>query len=130
MVRKNVSSGSPMEEFIGFSRAVRVGNLISVSGTAAIAPDGSTAYPDSVYEQTKYCIGIMKKAIEESGGRLEDVVRTRIMLKDISKWKDAAKAHNEFFMAIKPACSFIEVKGFVKEDWLVETESDCIIDRT
>jgi enamine deaminase RidA (YjgF/YER057c/UK114 family) len=118
-----------MEGFIGFSRAVRVGNMIWVAGTASIAPDGSTAYTDSVYGQTKYCIEIMKKAIEESGGRLEDVVRTRIMLKDISKWEDAAKAHNEFFMAIKPACTFIEVKGFVKEDWLVETESDCIIDR-
>lgn len=81
-----------MEELIGFSRAVRVGNIISVAGTAAIAPDGSTACPDDVYGQTKCCFGIMKIAIEEAGGRLEDVIRTRIMLKDISRWEEAAKA--------------------------------------
>jgi len=128
MTRKNVSSGSPMEKPIGFSRAVRIGNTISVSGTAAISPDGSTAHPDDVYGQTEYCIEIMKKAIEEAGGKLEDIIRTRIMLKDISKWKEAAKAHGEFFSEIRPACTFVEVKGFIKADWLVETEADCIIE--
>ncbi len=127
MTRKNVPSKSPMEELIGFSRAVRVGNIISVAGTAAIAPDGSTACPDDVYGQTKCCFGIMKAAIEEAGGRLEDVIRTRIMLKDVSRWEEAAKAHSEFFSVIKPACTFVEVKGFVKEDWLVEIEADCVI---
>ncbi len=127
MTRKNVPSSSPMEELIGFSRAVKVGNIISVAGTAAIAPDGSTACPDDVYGQTMCCFGIMKKAIEEAGGRLEDVIRTRIMLKDVSRWEEAAKAHSEFFSVIKPACTFVEVKGFVKEDWLVETEADCVI---
>ncbi|MFB0519067.1 MAG: penicillin acylase family protein [Acidobacteriota bacterium] len=81
-----------MEELIGFSRAVRVGNIISVAGTAAIAPNGSTACPDDVYGQAKCCFGIMKTAIEEAGGRLEDVIRARIMLKDISRWEEAAKA--------------------------------------
>jgi enamine deaminase RidA (YjgF/YER057c/UK114 family) len=128
MARKNVSSGSPMEESIGFSRAVRIGNIISVSGTAAIAPDGSTAHPDDVYGQTKCCIEIMKRAIEKASGKLRDVTRTRVMLKDISKWKEAARAHGEYFSEIKPACTFVEVKGFVKEDWLVETEADCVID--
>jgi enamine deaminase RidA (YjgF/YER057c/UK114 family) len=128
MTRKNVSSGSPWEKPIGFSRAVRIGNIIAVSGTAAIAPDGSTAHPNDVYGQTKYCIEIMKKAIEEAGGKLENVIRTRIMLKDISKWEEAAKAHGEFFSEIRPACTFVEVKGFVKADWLVETEADCVID--
>ena len=116
-----------MEKPIGFSRAVRIGNTISISGTAAIAPDGSTAHPDSVYEQTKYCIKIMKKAIEDAGGRLEDVIRTRIMLTDISTWEEAAKAHGEFFTDIRPACTFVEVSGFIKADWLVETEADCLI---
>ncbi len=127
--RKNISSNSPMEKIIGFSRAVRIDNIISVSGTAAIAPDGSTAYPDDVYNQTKYCIEIMKKVIEEAGGRLEDVIRIRIMLKDISKWEEAANANGEFFSEIRPACTFFEVKGFIKSDWLVETEADCIIQR-
>ncbi len=113
-----------MEEPIGFSRAVRIGNVIAVSGTAAIAPDGSTACPDDVYGQTKYCLEIMRKAIEGAGGQLEDVIRTRIMLKDISKWEEAAKAHGELFSGIRPACTFVEVKGFIDAGWLVETEAD------
>ena len=127
-MRKNVSSGSPMEGPIGFSRAVRIVNMISLSGTAAIAPDGSTVAPDDVYGQTKCCIEIMKRAIEEAGGRLEDVIRTRVMLRDISRWREAARAHGEFFSRIRPACTLVEVKGFVKDDWLVETEADCLIE--
>ena len=128
MTRKNVSSGSPFEGSIGFSRAVRIGNIIAVSGTAAIAPDSSTAHPDDVYGQTKTCLKIIKKAIEEAGGKLENVIRTRIMLKDISRWKEAAQAHGEFFAKIRPACTFVEVKGFVRDDWLVETEADCVVE--
>jgi enamine deaminase RidA (YjgF/YER057c/UK114 family) len=125
--RKNISSDSPMEKPIGFSRAVKIGNMISVSGTAAIAPDGSTAHPNSVYGQTKYCIKIMQNAIEEANGKLKNVIRTRIMLTDISKWEEAARAHGEYFSDIRPACTFVEVSGFIKEDWLVETEADCIL---
>jgi enamine deaminase RidA (YjgF/YER057c/UK114 family) len=128
MKRINVSSGSPMEKPIGFSRASRIDNVIAVAGTAAIAPDGSTYAPGDVYEQTKYCIEIMKKAIEDAGGKLEDVIRTRIMLVDISTWKEAAKAHGEFFTDIRPVCTFVEVKGFINKEWLVETEADCITD--
>lgn len=128
MKKKRISSGSPFEKPIGFSRAVRIGNIISVSGTAAIAPDGSTMHSNDVYGQTKYCIEIMKKAIEEAGGSLSNVIRTRIMLTDITKWEDAAKAHGEFFSKIRPACTFVEVKGFVRPDWLVETEADCVLD--
>lgn len=128
MRRKNISSGAPLEEPIGYSRAVRVGNIISVSGTAPIAPDGSTAHPNDVYGQTNYCIGIMKRAIEEAGGRLEDVIRTRVMLTDISRWEEAGRAHGEFFSKIRPACTFVEIKGLVKADWLVEIEADCIIE--
>ena len=128
MIRKNISSGSPLEKPIGFSRAVRIGNIIAVSGTAAIAPDGSTAHPNDVYGQTKTCLEIMKKALEEAGGKLENVIRTRIMLTDISRWEEAARAHGEFFSEIRPACTFVEVKGFVRDDWLVETEADCVVD--
>jgi len=90
MTRQNISSGSPMEKPIGFSRAVRVGPHISVSGTAAILEDGSTACIDDVYGQTKCCIQIMKNAIEEAGGSLNDVMRTKLLLTDISKWEEAA----------------------------------------
>ena len=126
-MRKNISSGSPMEKPIGFSRAVRIGNIIAVSGTAPIASDGTTAFPGDLYQQTKHCIGIMKKAIEEAGGSLENVIRTRIMLTDTSQWEAAARAHGEFFSEIRPACTFAGVRGFIRSDWLVETEADCIL---
>jgi enamine deaminase RidA (YjgF/YER057c/UK114 family) len=127
MKRINISSGSTYEKPIGFSRAVRIGNIISVAGTAPIAADGSTAYPGDLYNQTRRCIEIMSKAITEAGGQLENVIRTRIFLKDISEWEKAAKAHGEFFSEIRPACSFIEVKGLIKEDWLIEMEADCVV---
>lgn len=126
MDRISVSSGSPMEKPIGFSRASRVGNVIAVAGTAAIGPNGTVGI-GSVYEQTRYCIEIMKKAIEDAGGSLEDVIRTRIMLVDMSTWEEAAKAHGEFFSDIRPACTFVEVKGFINKEWLVETEADCVL---
>jgi len=127
MKRINVSSGSAYEKPIGFSRAVRIGNCISVSGTAPIGLDGNTAYPGDLYRQTIHCIEIIKKAIFDAGGDLENVIRTRVYLKDISEWEKAAKAHGEFFADIKPACTFLEVKGLIKDDWLVELEADCII---
>ena len=127
MDRINVSSGSPMEEPIGFSRATRIGNIISVAGTAAIAPDGSTAHVGDVYGQTKYCLEIMINAIKEAGGHVKDVIRTRVMLTDIGRWEEAARAHGEIFKDIRPACTFVEVSGLIKKDWLVETEADCVV---
>ncbi|MEL7084578.1 MAG: RidA family protein [Cyanobacteria bacterium P01_G01_bin.4] len=127
MSRQNISSGSPLEEPIGFSRAVRVGNIIAISGTAPIAPDGSTACSGDVYGQTECCLSIIREAIAQAGGRLEDVIRTRIMLTDISQWEDAARAHGEFFSSIRPACTFVEVSGFIRDDWLVEVEADCVV---
>lgn len=127
MKRKNIPSGSYLEKPIGFSRAVRIGNVISVSGTAPIAEDGTTAFPNDLYNQAKMCIEIMKKAIEDAGGKLENVIRTRIYLKNSKDWEKAARAHSEFFSEIRPACTFVEVKGFIDPDWLIETEADCII---
>lgn len=123
-MRKNISSGSPYEEPIGFSRAVRIGDRICVSGTAPIAPDGSTTAPGDVYLQTKRCLDIIKKAIEDAGGSLPDVIRTRVYLTDAQTWKEAAKAHGEFFSTIKPACTFVEVSGLINPDWLVEIEAE------
>lgn len=125
-MRKLVSSGSHLEDPIGFSRACRVGNIIAVSGTAPIK-DGKTVFSGDVYKQTKYCLELSIRAIEEAGGMVEDTMRTRIMLTDISKWQDAAKAHGELFSAIKPACTFVAVKGFIDPGWLVETEVDCVL---
>lgn len=127
MIRKNIASGSEFEHSIGFSRAVRLGNVIAVSGTAPILPDGATAYPNNLYGQTKTCIEIMLSAINRAGGQAGNVVRTRIYLKDITQWEQAARAHGEFFAEIRPACTFVEAKGFIGDDWLVETEADCIL---
>lgn len=127
MERLNISSGSQYEKQIGFSRAVRIGNIISVAGTAPIAHDGTTAYPNDLYNQTKRCLEIMKKTIIDAGGQIENVIRTRIYLKNISDWQEAAKAHGEYFSEIRPASTFVEIKGFIKDDWQVETEADCVI---
>lgn len=127
MSKQLISSDSKMEGPIGFSRAVRVGPLIAVAGTAAIQPDGSTACPGDVYGQTLYCLSIIQKAVEEAGGSLSDIYRTRVMLTDINEWEQAAKAHGEFFREIRPACTFVEVKGFIQKDWLVELEADAMV---
>jgi enamine deaminase RidA (YjgF/YER057c/UK114 family) len=127
MERLNISSGSPYEKPIGFSRAVRIRNIISVAGTAPLASDGTTAFPGDLYNQTRRCLEITKKAIIDAGGQMENVIRTRIFLKNISGWKDAAKAHGEYFSEIRPVTTFIEIKAFIQEDWLVETEADCVI---
>lgn len=129
MQKQLISSGSPFEKPIGFSRAVRVGNVIAVSGTAPIAPGGGTAYPGDLYRQTRTCIEIIKDAVEKAGGRLEDVIRTRIMLVDIDRWQEAARAHGEFFGNIRPASTFVQVSRFIDADWLVEMEADGVVDQ-
>ncbi len=125
MDRKLVSSGSPMEPIIGFSRAVKSGPLLVVAGTAPIGPDGKTSSPGDVYRQTKDCLAIARRAIEAAGFRMEDVVRTRLMLTDIERWREAAKAHGEVFGDIRPACTTMAVSRFIDPDWLVEVEIDC-----
>lgn len=127
MTRLNVSSGSAYEAPIGFSRAVRIGNIIAVSGTAPIGPDGKTAAPGDLYGQTKRCIEIITKAIIDAGGQPENIIRTRMYLRNISEWEEAARAHGEFFSEIRPACTFVEVKGLIDDEWLVEMEADCIL---
>ncbi|MCG8335389.1 MAG: RidA family protein [Proteobacteria bacterium] len=127
MERTNISSGSPFEGSIGFSRAVKIGNMIAISGTAPIARDGTSAALGDVYGQTLRCLEIIKQAIEDAGGTIECVIRTRVMLTDISRWKDAARAHGEMFGIIKPACTFVEVSGLINKDWLVEIEADGVL---
>ena len=128
MARKLISSGSPFEPRIGFSRAVRVGPYVAVSGTAPIAPDGGVSAPGDVYGQTKRCFEIIEQAIKAAGLTLQSVIRTRVMLTDISRWEEAARAHGEVFGAVRPASTFVEVKGLINKAWLVEIEADCIAD--
>lgn len=117
---------SVFEEQIGFSRAIRLGNVICVSGTAPIAEDGSVACPGDLYGQTKRCLEIIKSSVEKAGGHWAQIIRTRIYLTDITRWAEAASAHREYFSDIKPASTFIEVSGLINNEWLVEIEADCI----
>jgi enamine deaminase RidA (YjgF/YER057c/UK114 family) len=127
-MRTNISSGSPFEPRIGSSRASRVGNYIAVAGTAPLGPDGSTVCPGDVYGQTKRCFEIVKTAIENAGGALADVIRTRVMLTDMSRWQEAARAHGEYFGDIRPACTVVEVSRFIDPAWLVEIEADAVVE--
>ena len=119
----------PFEPRIGFSRAVRVGQIVAVSGIAPIAADGSVACPGDVYGQTRRCLEIIADAVVDAGLSIDTVVRTRIMLTDVSQWEAAARAHSEVFAAIRPATTFVEVKGFINREWLVEVEADCVADQ-
>ena len=128
-MRKLASSGSLLETPIGFSRACRIGPIIAVSGTAPIGNNGNSVCEGDVYGQTKRCLEISISSIEDVGGSVVNVIRTRIMLTDISTWELAAKAHGEIFSKIRPACTFVEVKGFINPEWLVETEMDCVVEK-
>ena len=93
-----------------------------------MTPDGRTASPGDAYGQAKRCLEIIKKAIEDAGGRLEHVVRTRVLLTDVSYWEEAARAHGEFFGEIRPASTMVGGMVFVRQEWLVEIEADCVVD--
>ena len=127
MTRHNISSGSPFEAVIGLSRAVRIGPMIAVSGTAPLV-EGKTAHAGDVYAQTKLCIEIMLGALAAGGASAKDVIRTRVMLTDISRWQEAGRAHAEVFGPHRPANTFVEVSRFIDRDWLVETEADAVVD--
>jgi len=127
-MRKLISSGSQYEPRIGFSRAVRVGPIVAVSGTAPIAPDGSVAAAGDVHGQTRRCLDIIAHAIGEAGLGLQNVIRTRVMLTDISRWEEAARAHGEVFSGVRPACTFVEVSRLIDPGWLVEIEADRVAD--
>jgi enamine deaminase RidA (YjgF/YER057c/UK114 family) len=127
-VRRNISSGSKYEPIIGFSRAVRIGNIIAVSGTAPIGDDGKVLGPGDAYLQTKRCIEIAAAALHAAGSSLDSVIRSRVMLKNIADWEKAAKAHGEAFGAVRPASTFMEVAKLIDPTWLVEIEFDAVVE--
>jgi len=127
MDRKLISSGSPFEPTIGFSRAVRVGPHVAVSGTAPIAANGETACPGDLYGQTKRCLEIIEKTLSEAGAKREHVVRTRMFLKDLTNWEQAGRAHGEFFRDIRPAATMIQIVQALDPSWLIEIEADAIL---
>ncbi|MFI6416393.1 Rid family hydrolase [Streptomyces sp. NPDC050842] len=127
-VRQRVSSGSPLEPEIGFSRAVRKGAYVAVAGTAPIGDDGAAVAPGDVYAQTARCLDIAEAALKAAGASLDDVVRTRVMLTDVTSWKEAARAHGERFAEVRPVTTFVEVSRFIDPAWLVEVELDAVVD--
>ena len=124
--RQLISSGSPWEDVVGYSRAVRVGNVVEVAGTTAV--DGDRVIGDgNVYEQTRFIFQKINKALKEAGSSLEHVVRTRMYITDISKWEEAGKAHGEVFKQIKPASTMVEVTALIDARLLIEIEVTAII---
>ena len=122
-----VPSGSKLG--IGFSRAIRVGDLVFVSGCAPVAKDGGVASPGDVKAQTKRCFEIIEGALVQAGADLKHVVRTRIFLTDMSRWKEAGEAHGEIFKDIEPVTSFLGTNALINPEWLVEVEADAVIAR-
>ena len=125
--RINISSGAKWEDIVGYSRAVKIGNIIEVAGTTAVDEDGNTVGVNDPYEQTRYALSKIEKALQAAGATMKDVVRTRMFVTDISKWEDIGRAHGEFFREVKPTASMIEVKGLISPELLVEIEATAIL---
>ena len=125
--RRRVSSNSPYEDVIGFSRAVRVGDTVYVSGTVAWGEDGSFVGEGDVYAQAKQALRNIEKALQQAGASISDVVRTRIYLTDIDRWEEAARAHAEAFAAVKPAATMVEVSRLADAAMLVEIEAVAVV---
>jgi enamine deaminase RidA (YjgF/YER057c/UK114 family) len=128
--RLNISSGAKWEDIVGYSRAVKIGNVIEVAGTSALDESGNIIGINDPYEQTKFIIKKIGKALNSAGATLNDVVRTRMFVTDISRWEEIGRAHGEYFRGIKPVSTMIEVKSLISPEMLVEMEVTAIIQDT
>ncbi len=128
MTRKNISSGQKWEDKVGYSRAVKLGNIIEVSGTVATDNSGELIGEGSEYLQTKFILLRLENTLSQLGAKLENVIRTRIFCTNIKNWEEIGKAHGEFFSVIKPATTMVEVSSLINEKYLVEIEATAIIE--
>lgn len=128
MVRRQVSAGAVWGPTIGYSRAVRAGNMIFVAGTAAADPDGNAIAPGDAYAQAKDVLGRIERAIRELGGTMRDVVQTRIFVTDIGRWEEVGRAHGEAFREIHPVTSMVEVRALIAPGMLVEIEAIALLE--
>lgn len=127
MERINYSSGAKWEDIVGYSRAVKIGNTVEVTGTVAVDENNNLVGEGDAYAQTKFIIGKIESVLHRAGATLADVVRTRLFVTDITRWEEYGKAHGEFFGTIKPCTSMIEVKGLIDPAYLVEIEATAVI---
>jgi enamine deaminase RidA (YjgF/YER057c/UK114 family) len=127
MKRENFSSGAKWEDIVGYSRAVKMGNVIEVTGTVSVDEQGEAVGKNNGYEQAKYIIQKIEQVLRRAGASLGDVVRTRMFVTDISRWQEYGQAHAEFFKDIRPCTSMIEVKGLISPDYLIEIEATAIL---
>ncbi len=128
MLRKTITTGSPWEPIVGYSRAVRVGNHVFVAGTTSIDPIGNIVGKGDPYAQTKQILRNIESALRATGAKIEHVVRTRMYITDISMWEEVGKAHGEMFGDILPASTMVEVSRLIDPDMLVEIEVDAIVE--
>ncbi|MBM3417147.1 MAG: RidA family protein [Bacteroidetes bacterium] len=127
MERINYSSGAKWEDIVGYSRAVKMGNLIEVTGTVAVDDNNNLIGGDDAYEQTRFIIQKIEQVLQKAGASLKDVVRTRMFVTDISRWEEYGRAHGDFFASIKPCTTMVEVSKLIAPEYLVEIEATAVI---